>query len=219
MNAKIYKITNDINSKIYVGQTYKTLNERFDRHCSESKWINTKKMPIVHAIKKYGKCHFKIELLENLPITYSQYEVDKKEIEWGIKLNTMSPTGYNLRLGSSHGKWSDEVKKKIGNSHRGKKASDETRNRLSISHKGYVVSDITKKKLSDRWKGISLPPLAKINSLLATQKTYTLIDPAGKHITITNMAKFCRENGYGKARMCELVKGRIKTYLGWRRCE
>lgn len=33
MKGKIYKITNKINGKIYVGQTTKTLEERFQKHC------------------------------------------------------------------------------------------------------------------------------------------------------------------------------------------
>ena len=43
MKATIYKIINDINNKEYVGQTYQTIEKRFDRHCSESRWVNTKK--------------------------------------------------------------------------------------------------------------------------------------------------------------------------------
>ena len=33
MKGKIYKITNKVNGKIYVGQTMKTLEERFQKHC------------------------------------------------------------------------------------------------------------------------------------------------------------------------------------------
>jgi len=49
----------------------------------------------------------------------------------------------------------------------------------------------------------------------AVIKTYNLVSPDGKTITITNMAKFCRESGYNKSRMCELVKERILKYKGW----
>lgn len=63
MSSKIYKITNLINGKIYVGYTKKELKERFNEHC-KPRSKGALKMPIVMAIKKYGIENFKIELLE-----------------------------------------------------------------------------------------------------------------------------------------------------------
>ena len=34
MKGKIYKITNKLNGKVYIGQTVQSLEERFQRHCS-----------------------------------------------------------------------------------------------------------------------------------------------------------------------------------------
>lgn len=214
---KIYKITNDINAKVYVGQTGKTLTDRFRRHCSESTWKNTKRMPIVFAIKKYGKEHFKIELLEELPIGTPQLIVDSKETEWGYKLNAFSPNGYNLKFGNGRRQWSDEVKKKIGESQRGKYVSDETRRKLSQSHIGNRLSTETKKKLSLLWKGVRPCKLAQQNSVVASSKTYVLIDPTGVHREIHNMAQFCREHGYNKGQMCLLASGKKDSYRGWKR--
>lgn len=216
MNARIYQITNDLNSKIYVGQTYKSIEERFARHRQEAKWKNTKKMPIVLAIKKYGEEHFFISLLEELPDGIPQAGVDAKEIEWGLKLMALSPMGYNLKLGSGRGILSEETKRKISISNTGKTVSPETIRRLSISHKGYKMKDETKRKLSKRWKGIAPCQLAKKRSIEASQKTYTLISPSGIETKITNMAKFCRENGYDKSNMCELVNGHKLSYRGWK---
>lgn len=216
MNARIYQIKNDLNKKIYVGQTFKTLEDRFERHCREGKWKNVKKMPIVLAIRKYGAKHFSIHLLEELPDGMSQTDIDKKELEWGMKLGTLSPQGYNLKLGNGHGALSEETKQKIGLGNRGKIVTNETRQRLSVSHKGIRLSPSTKKKLSDYWRGIPLSPLARKRAIESNQKTYTLISPSGVETQITNMAKFCRENGYDKSNMCELVKGRKSSYRGWK---
>jgi group I intron endonuclease len=212
---KIYKIINDINPKVYVGQTGKSLVERFERHCSEAIWKNTKRMPIVMAIRKYGREHFAIFLLEELPIGTPQNIVDSKETEWGYKLNTFCPNGYNLKFGNGRRQWSEEVKRKIGNSNRGKKRTDETRRRLSETHIGNRLSPATKQKLSVYWKGTQLSPLARANSIIASQKTYVLISPEGMKTTIINMAKFCRENGYNKGQMCQLVRGKKLSYRGW----
>ena len=37
MKGKIYKITNKINGKVYIGQTIQNLKDRFNRHCSDYK--------------------------------------------------------------------------------------------------------------------------------------------------------------------------------------
>lgn len=174
-------------------------------------------MPIIFAIKKYGKQHFKIELLEELPIGTPQSIVDSKETEWGYKLNAFSPSGYNLKFGNGRRQWSDEVKKKIGDSQRGKYVSAETRSKLSKSHMGNKLSDATKKKLSVRWKGIRPNKLAQQNSIAASSKTYALIDPSGTPKEIHNMAQFCRENGYNKGQMCLLVNGKKDSYRGWKK--
>jgi group I intron endonuclease len=213
---KIYVIRNDINSKVYVGQTGKSLQERFTRHCAEAIWKNTKRMPIVMAIKKYGKEHFSIHLLEELPLGTEQAIVDSKETEWGYKLNAFCPNGYNLKFGNGRRQWSDEVKKKIGDSQRGKYVSDETRQKLSKSHMGNRLSTAARKKLSLRWKGVRPCKLAQQNSVAASSKTYVLMNPTGNKQTITNMSLFCRENGYNKGQMCLLVNGKKKSYRGWR---
>ena len=48
----IYKITNSINGKIYIGQTRQALKERFRQHCK------AKTGAISFSIKKYGKENF-----------------------------------------------------------------------------------------------------------------------------------------------------------------
>ena len=56
--GKIYKITNLVNSKIYIGQTIRSLKERFRQH------IYKQGCTYLHnAILKYGKENFKIELM------------------------------------------------------------------------------------------------------------------------------------------------------------
>lgn len=148
MRARIYKIINDINSKEYVGQTYKSIEERLEKHFKDSCWGKRKYMPILMAIQKYGKEHFRIVLLEELSENLTQEEVDNKEIEWGLKLNTLSPNGYNLKLGNSNGILSEETKKKIGNIHRGKVVSEETRKKIAKSNTGRKRPQFEKDKIS-----------------------------------------------------------------------
>ena len=92
--GKIYLITNDINSKVYVGQTIQTLNKRFNGHCCYSKSDRSVNMYIKRAIHKYGRDKFHIQLIEECPVNI----LDEREKYW-INFYNSYNTGYNLTLG------------------------------------------------------------------------------------------------------------------------
>lgn len=74
----IYKITNKINSKVYIGCTTKTIEERYSSHihrCYKQKY----RCKLYNSIRKYGKENFKIELLQECAIK-DMYELEKKYI-------------------------------------------------------------------------------------------------------------------------------------------
>lgn len=89
----IYKITNLINGKCYVGRTTaKKIDRRWTEHKSKAK--NRPRMIIEHAIAKYGPENFRFEQLleaenEDLPLL---------ESENIVKHNALSPAGYNVEL-------------------------------------------------------------------------------------------------------------------------
>ena len=56
----IYKITNLINGKIYIGQTITSISQRMNRHYTNAK-TNNHATGIDGAIKKYGRENFKVE--------------------------------------------------------------------------------------------------------------------------------------------------------------
>lgn len=93
MTGRIYKITNDLNDKVYVGQTIRTLPERFQKHCSKGDDLSNT-MAIKNAIHKYGREHFKIELIEECdPST-----LNDREIYW-ISYYDSYVSGYNCTRG------------------------------------------------------------------------------------------------------------------------
>ena len=155
MSCKIYKITNKINNKIYIGQTWNSLKERFSDHKKPS---STNCIKLNRAIKKYGVFNFYIELLEEC---YSQNDADALEKEYIQKYNCIT-CGYNIKEGGSYGKHSEESKRKIGAAHKGKIISKETRDKISAAisgpnhhhygkptwNKGIPPSEDTKDKLS-----------------------------------------------------------------------
>ena len=105
IKGEIYKITNQINNKCYVGQTtthrknkkkYRPFGfrGRFKDHIHSS-LLDYKYSYLYCAIRKYGSENFKVELLTRCEL----YELDEKEREWIQKLNSMFPNGYNLTIG------------------------------------------------------------------------------------------------------------------------
>lgn len=92
--GKIYLISNDVNSKLYVGQTTQSLNKRFNGHCCYSKSDRSANMYIKRAIHKYGKDKFHITLIEECPINL----LNDRERYW-VSFYDSYNSGYNLTKG------------------------------------------------------------------------------------------------------------------------
>lgn len=92
--GKIYIIKNDINDKVYIGQTIQKLQKRFNGHCCYSKSDRSSNMYIKRAIHKYGKDKFHIYLIEEVPIE----QLNEKEKYWIAYYDSYN-NGYNLTLG------------------------------------------------------------------------------------------------------------------------
>ena len=88
----IYKITNDINDKIYIGKTDFSIEKRFKEHCQDAFRDRNEKRPLYAAMRKYGIEHFKIELVEE---TENPVE---REIYW-IGFYDGYNQGYNATKG------------------------------------------------------------------------------------------------------------------------
>lgn len=93
MTGKIYKIVNDLNDKVYVGQTIRPLAVRFQKHCSVSDDLG-QTMAIKRAILKYGREHFKIELIEECETSL----LNERERYW-IDFYNAYTKGYNCTRG------------------------------------------------------------------------------------------------------------------------
>lgn len=90
--AYIYKITNDINQKIYIGKTEFTIEKRFQEHCKDAFRDRNEKRPLYAAMRKYGIEHFHIELIEETT------NPEEREIYW-IEYYGSFKNGYNATLG------------------------------------------------------------------------------------------------------------------------
>ena len=85
----IYKITNKINNKVYIGKTIRSLDIRFKEHLRDS---DIKDSKLYRAIRKYGPIHFHIQTIEE---TDNPLEREKYWIEYYQSFKK----GYNATIG------------------------------------------------------------------------------------------------------------------------
>lgn len=141
MKCIIYKITNILNKKVYIGQTW---NVDLKKYFTNSHIHHKGRPKLFNAIRKYGKSNFTIEKLLSVQ---TQIEADRIECEMILKHNSIN-RGYNIQLGGHGGKHSNETKVKISNACKGKKISEIIKNKISKARLGMKFSEDTKNKMS-----------------------------------------------------------------------
>lgn len=104
----IYKIVNNINGKIYIGQTKNALSQRIAAH------IRDNKTPVQKAINKYGLESFTISVIDEAD---SKEILKEKEKYWIKTLDCKIPKGYNIADGGD-GKMSPEGRAAIAKSNK-----------------------------------------------------------------------------------------------------
>lgn len=152
----IYKITNIIDNKVYVGQSTAP-RTRWSRHKSDAR-LNKNGAHLYRAMRKFGIDNFEFEIIAQAE---SVEDTDRLEIEYIKQFNSSDREfGYNIHEGGQGIRIiSEETRKKISklkkdNTYRlGSKTSDETKKLLSDANKGnryrlgVKVSDDTKELL------------------------------------------------------------------------
>ncbi len=115
----IYKLTNNINGKIYIGQTTRMLRHRLNEYRRHNKCN-----PILkNAIIKYGFDNFNCEIIEECN---GLEELNERETYWIEKYNsTNREIGYNIEGGGNNSVSTEESRKKISDANKGRKQSAE----------------------------------------------------------------------------------------------
>ena len=122
----IYKITNKINNKSYIGQTtqQRGFNGRYwskgtgiervyNYHISQRKYGESYNDHLIKSIDKYGLDNFYIN--ETFDVAFSEYELNIKEQCWiSINKTTIPEFGYNYTEGGYNYKHSQESKVRQG---------------------------------------------------------------------------------------------------------
>ena len=127
MIKAIYKITNCINGKIYIGQTIHP-DRRWIEHKQKARH-GQDKFPIHLAIAKYGEKNFTFEILE---WTEDFNNEERRLIQ---ELNTLSPNGYNISEGGENNVMYGE---------------SNPRNIVKDKDIPLIIADLKENKLTDR---------------------------------------------------------------------
>lgn len=156
-NGIIYKATNNVNGKVYVGKTTIGLSKRIGVHIHDAEI--QKYGSIFHrALIKYGPQNFSWFVLEHCQ---SEHALNLAE-EWYIKkYKTFTGfndcKGYNLTLGGDGVSWyrhSEDIRRKISRANSGKKRTKEHSRKLAVANRGKVISKESRLKMSIARKGI-----------------------------------------------------------------
>jgi group I intron endonuclease len=152
----IYKITNKINGKFYIGKT-KNIERRWNEHLS---LVGKKRHPPYDSILYYGKENFIIEIVDKA----DSYLINDLEKAWIKKTDSINK-GYNICEGGNGG---DTFTK------RSNESKDTTRKKISESSK--IVNSKNIEKHRENTKNLWKNPLyankvkTKLKSIMATEE-------------------------------------------------
>jgi group I intron endonuclease len=165
----IYKITNNSNGKVYIGQTIQGFSKRYcyagapmERvykcHVGHKKCGGNYNSHLIRSIDKNGLKNFIVDTV--FDVAFSKEELDWKE-DYYIKLfnSANSCFGYNKKGGGAKGKPNDETRAKMSASLKGHpnylaSQTEETKMKISEAMKGRILSESTKRKISTARTGM-----------------------------------------------------------------
>lgn len=145
----IYRTTNLINGKTYIGQ-HKSKNIMNDKYVGSGCLIKK-------AIKVYGEENFKNEILE---VVESRFQANVMEKVWIKKERDIGKAEYNIADGGRSYDFKQDTLIKMSKAHKGqpsphkgKSHSEETKRKISEAKKGKDISEETRRKISESLKG------------------------------------------------------------------
>lgn len=130
MNYLIYKTTNLINEKYYIG-CHQT-DDLHDGYLGSGKHLK-------YAIKKYGTENFKFEILYSLSSKAEMFDLERTIVNEDL---VKDPMTYNLKIGGSGGNPG------IVGAFKGKKHSEESKQKIREKRALQVITEESKKKMS-----------------------------------------------------------------------
>ncbi len=95
MKGYIYIIKNLINDKVYIGQTSRSIEARWNQHKAAALRGENQGIILYNAIRKYFVENFYLSQLEEVDLN----NLNVREKYWIKFYNSQTPNGYNIRAG------------------------------------------------------------------------------------------------------------------------
>ena len=199
----IYKSTNKITGKIYIGQTTKSLEQRIKGHLNESKI--DKNRPFLLSINKYGIGNFVFEIIDSAD---NLNELNDKEIYWIDFCNSVSPNGYNVTGGGQGKKMkttkelSRIISEGLKNSEKWQKTknSEEYKKKFLGRNKGKKFTPEHKEKIWEKNK----ERILKFNK--STSKEWIVVDKENNIIRMTGKEEYFEKLGMDTGDVSKMSK-------------
>ena len=208
-NVFIYKITNSLTGKVYIGQTIRNPQTRFYEHMND-KLSND----YFHsAVRKYGADAFTYEVIDTAE---NQEELNRKEMMWIKYYNAYAKdetsNGYNTNYGGDMNPMCSEVVKE---KHQNSMRSDDVRARISQTMKRHIAegeffTENHRKRISEamrgnkNFQGHKRTPEAIAATAKSLHKRVHCIDESGNVVArfdaVVEAARWWYDNGYREYR-------------------
>lgn len=134
LSYEVYKITNKVNGKVYIGITNRGAGARFKQHLFEAEHGSSFRFH--NALRKYGADGFDINIIS---FCKNAEELKEREKFFIKEYDSTNPEkGYNMTEG--------------GDGTFGRPCSEETKQKISIANSGKTASEYTRKLLSEAGK-------------------------------------------------------------------
>lgn len=194
----IYRATNTVNGKVYIGFTSRPVSDRISEHRGRYKKSN---YIFYYAIRKYGWDSFIWETLyQSKDGNHTKNIMENFFItEYNSFIKYENSNGYNMSLGGDG---------RLGLKHSKKSIDLMKQNRSNIP-----CPQWQKEHLSKLNKGKPYPLDRK-----STSKSYQMISPENKIVAIHNLTEFCKLHKLNAGAMCQVANRtpRYKSHKGWR---
>jgi group I intron endonuclease len=211
MIHSIYKFTNRVNNKVYIGYTNNPQN-RLRTHKHKSITSDT---ALYCAARKYGWDNFTFEVIyQSLDGDHCLNVMEEHFIK-EYKSYVGMGFGYNMTFGAD-GQLNPtpETRYKIGSANRGKvrgALSEETKRKIGLANSNKKRTDAEKEHL----RQLNLGKKNSIEARNNKSKLYTVTSPSGDSFDIVNLCQFCKDNNLNQGAMGAIARGKPSKHKGW----
>jgi len=172
---KVYKITNTVNGKSYIGMTTRRICDRWEEHVANSKGKRKRSSKFYTAIAEFGP---KVFIKDILCTVATKEEAKAAEAKYISEFDTYND-GYNSNFGGAgFAVFPRDIVDKIQESHRIRKLTGIKRSDIPPEPYDYAKMELYQQSGAAN-------PLAK---------TYRVRCPNGEEVTFTGLKDFCREH-------------------------